>query len=294
MTGAGPGGGRWPAVLASLALHAGVFALLVASWDTGRRLQAPPPAVPVSLVATGPTPDVRAAVKAEAAQTSQTPEPQAQAPPQPLPPAPQPRPEPSPPRAAPRRPPPPSRAFARAQAAAPPEADLNLDQLASSLPKPSRAAARPAKPSLDPDALVADLAPRASGPTRAAAARARPAETDVQARPAVGAARAVVGSALGAIGARLERLWNPNCGVEGAARVKVRIQMVLSPDGRLAQTPRVLGDNADPVWQAAAQRALTAVARGQPYFELPRDQAETWAGKPIPVNFDAEKACSSR
>ena len=49
------------------------------------------------------------------------------------------------------------------------------------------------------------------------------------------------------------------------------------------------GQPGDPVWQAAAQRALTAVARGAPYDDLPRDRYAVW--KDVAVNFNGRQAC---
>ena len=45
----------------------------------------------------------------------------------------------------------------------------------------------------------------------------------------------------------------------------------------------------DPVQRAAAIRALSAVSRGAPYENLPRDDYNYW--KTVILNFDAKKAC---
>jgi hypothetical protein len=106
----------------------------------------------------------------------------------------------------------------------------------------------------------------------------------------------LTGDELGALRDKLVRLWNPNCGVEGAARVVLRVEMRLSPDGRLAAAPRVVSRTAegasDDVIDASAQRALSAVRAGEPYDELPKDRYFAW--KDIIVRFNAREACSGR
>src|SRR5665647_3430225 len=75
------------------------------------------------------------------------------------------------------------------------------------------------------------------------------------------------------LASKLNRLWNPNCGAEGAAGLTVQVHIQLNPSGTLAAQPALVGAQSnDPVWQAAAQRALNAAARGAPYDELPRDR----------------------
>jgi len=116
------------------------------------------------------------------------------------------------------------------------------------------------------------------------------AETDRTARQAAGAATALDANALGALTAKVVRLWHPNCGAPGVNGVEVRVRLRLTADHRLVGEPTVLSKNGggadQSVVDAAAQRAKAAVAQGAPYDELP-------AGAPndIVLNFKAEQAC---
>jgi hypothetical protein len=164
-------------------------------------------------------------------------------------------------------------AAAKAAAAAKTRAALDLDGLAAAMPK------RTATPPLDLEALAAGARraapPRPAGPPAPAAAQ--PAR--------------LTGDEAALLRAKLIRLWNPNCGAEGAAKVVVRVEMRLTPDGRILQARDLEPgrSQSDPISAAAAARALTAVARGQPYAELPRDRYDAW--REIVVNFNAAQAC---
>jgi colicin import membrane protein len=164
--------------------------------------------------------------------------------------------------------------------------DLDLSALASSLPRSK--AAKVARNDLDLSALAATL------PVGARHANAPQARATV-ARASSGPV-SLTGAELGALRDKLIQLWNPNCGVEGAGKVIVRVEMKLSPDGRLAGAPRVVSQTAegvdDEVVEASARRALTAVNRGEPYSELPKDKYAAW--KDIVVRFNAKEACSGR
>jgi hypothetical protein len=270
---------RTPALVASAVLHVGIVAATLIAWPNFGKPITLEPSVPVTLVARAPVADVRPAVEAPEVQTAQTPEP---APPTPEPPAPEPAPAPPapPPKPAaaapaptPPKPQPTLDLNALAKSAKPTQRQLDLNKLAQSTPRPT----------LDLDSLAAGGRPRGAqrGPARA--------ETDTQARQALGAARGLTADEVSLLTAKLMKLWNPNCGVEGAANVVVRVHMQLAPDGRLQAPPRLASTGNGPVWQAAAQRALTAVARGEPYSELPRDRYAAW--RDVNVNFDAKRAC---
>jgi hypothetical protein len=85
-------------------------------------------------------------------------------------------------------------------------------------------------------------------------------------------------------------LWNPNCEVEGAGGVQVRVEMKLSPTGFLIGQPALVsqaGSGVDAsVVQASAQRALSAVKQGEPSTEIPRDGPHD-----IILRFNAKQAC---
>jgi hypothetical protein len=115
------------------------------------------------------------------------------------------------------------------------------------------------------------------------------------ARLAVGKASGLSGDAMSALQAKLNRLWNPNCQVEGGAGVMVRVEMKLTPDGRLAGEPSLVsqvsqsGSGVAPgVVAASAQRALSAIKQGEPYTEIPRDGPHD-----LIIRFNAKQACAS-
>ncbi|WP_158916368.1 hypothetical protein [Caulobacter sp. S45] len=116
------------------------------------------------------------------------------------------------------------------------------------------------------------------------------AETDRTARMAAGAATALDANTLGALTAKVIRLWHPNCGIEGATGVEVKVRFLLTPDHRLAGQPTVFKKSSsgasEAVMNAAAQRAVSAVAQGAPYTELPPT-----ANRDIILDFDAKSAC---
>jgi hypothetical protein len=115
------------------------------------------------------------------------------------------------------------------------------------------------------------------------------------ARLAVCKASGLSGDAMSALQAKLNRLWNPNCQVEGGAGVMVRVEMKLTPDGRLAGEPSLVsqvsqsGSGVAPgVVAASAQRALSAIKQGEPYTEIPRDGPHD-----LIIRFNAKQACAS-
>jgi protein TonB len=264
-----------PALAGSVILHLAVLgAGLIALPKSPMKISA---AVPVTIVNRAPTPDVRPAIEAPAPEEAATPEPAPE--PTPEPPAPEPpapTPAPTPPRPAPPPPPPKAAATPRPQPPA-----LDLDALASRLP---RTQPQPRQPTLDLNALASRM-PRTAAPR----GDARP-ETATEARPAVGAAQGLTADEASLLAAKLIRLWRPNCVAEGAADIQVRVNIQLTPTGELAAPPRIIGAQSNnPLWSAAAQRALSAVRQGEPYDELPRARYAQW--KDINFNFNARQAC---
>jgi hypothetical protein len=266
------GDNRAPAFVGAVLVHvlvfgAGLFSLPY--WGKPIQLE---DAVPITIVSRAPP----AAPTAKKEAPTLTPE---------TAPEPQPTPEPAPP-------PPPAPAPSPKPTAQPTRAEakpLDLNALAKSLPQAKAQPNRNAKASsrsIDLGAIAASL-PKSSG----ARGRLQPSTG-----PAVnlGPPKPLSGDELGAVTAKLVRLWHPNCGAEGVGKVVVQVEMKLSADGRLTSPPRVLNqplvDAAGPVAQASAQRALSAVQQGQPYTELPRDRYMEW--RDIVVGFDARHACS--
>ena len=201
-----------PALAGSALLHLLLLAATVIAWPQLSK-SVPTATVAVKLVASAPTPDVRPAVQAPTPVPAATPEP---------------APTPTPPAQA--APPPPVPVPAAPAPAAPTPPPLDLDALATKLPKSqldltklaSKLPTKP-QPKLDLGALAATL-PKAG---KAPKGPARPEEA-VQARPAVGAGQGLSADEASLLAAKLNRLWNPNCGAEGAANLQVKVEIRLT------------------------------------------------------------------
>jgi protein TonB len=261
------------AMIASVLLHGGLLAavMLARPWEHQLPIGA---VVPVNIVSNSEFTDLRAAAEAAREQAAETPAPVPEAPPAPAEPAPQPLPKPVPP--------------APQPAPAPPK------PVPTPTPKPAvepKAQAKPAaKPekSLDLDALAASIA-RTSKASSAARGPARP-ETALQARPAAGAARGLSANALSGLAGELQRRWNPNCEVEGGRDVQVRVTFTMGPGGQLLGQVEAGGleQSPNPVVKAAAERAIRAVHQAAPFSAQYRDAF----GQKVTVNFNGREACA--
>ena len=313
-----------PALVASAVFHLGVAALALLSWQKAAKKMELGPVVPVTIVngppadlktaqqaetpqsAQTPEPD-QASPEEQPAPPQPEPEP-APPPPQPAPtppkPAPpKPEPKPTPPKLQPPKPtpkpkpaptPPPKPAPAPKPKPAPPPpkpAPTKPSPPAPTKPTaaPKTTTAAPAKPQqhLDFNGLGASLAnmvaKNGAKPSSAAKGPARPA-AELQPVEGHGAATVLSTTDKAALAAKLGRLWNPNCEVEGGSTVVVKVHMVLTADGRLARPAEVVGKSGSvsSAVEAAALRAVSAVGRGAPYNELsagPKDFIFTFNGK---------------
>lgn len=253
-----------PALMGSVLLHATVAALFLISWNFTRDLKVGS-VVPVTIVSSAPSADIRPAVEAPEPQTAQTDEPVPEAPLESA--APEPQPAPTPPTPA-------------------PKATKPAEKLPAVKPAP------PTKPEkgLDLDALSASVSkmvkPAAAKPSSAAKGAARP-ETAPVARQTVGTG--VSAAALTGLTDELQRRWNPNCDVEGGRDVKVRVAFAIGAGGQVAGnvTSQITGAQ-NAVSQAAADRAVRAVYAAAPFRNLPRE----FYGEKIAVTFNAREACS--
>ncbi len=266
-----------PALLAAAVLHVGLF--LIATLNLRPSMAPMGTAVPITLVAHGPTTDSRPAEAAPETQTAraEVPVPQAKAPtpppaaaPAPAPPTPKPPPvkavKPTPqPKPLPEktRPPPPPPLPARAQ---PQRQAFNLDALAANIARTTRPS--PPRPSSG-----------AKGPARA--------ETAPVAR--VDAGQGVSQSDISGLSQLLERLWNPNCATAGGDTVIIPVKFTVGFDGRVIGRITAGGRDAsaNPVLSTAARRALDAVRQAEPY-------GADYRGQTFTVNFDARTACTNR
>lgn len=256
------------AMVASAALHVAIFAAALISWPWNRQLPLGS-AVPINIVANAPVTDLAPAEQGPEEAPAQTEEPipeapappaapaPAPAPPTPTPPAPQPVPKPAPAKPAP-----------------------------TPKPAPAKPAPKAAEKSLDLDALAASVAksaPRSSaakGPSRQATAQ--------QARPDLGSGEAA--SAIAGMSDEIQKRWNPNCEVEGARNVRLKVSFTLGGGGQVVGQVDAHGAerSADPVVKAAAERAIRAVYAAAPFTRLPR----SLYGQRFDLNFKTSEACS--
>jgi outer membrane biosynthesis protein TonB len=264
-----------PALAGSIALHLIVAAALLISWRFTRELTIGA-AVPVTLVANGPPGELRDVQKAPEVQEAQAEQPQPEAPPQPAPPAPTPAPEPPAPQPTPKveaptpkpkpQPKPAEKAaVAKPQPVAKPEKSLDLDALAASVSKLSKAAG--GKPGAG-----------AKGPPKAATAPETGKGLSASAQASVGAMKDAV-----------ERRWNPNCNVAGGRDVQVSVTFRIDSSGQvIGDVGSQIRSAQNEVSRAAADRAVRAVYAAAPFRDLPRELY----GQSFKLNFDAKDACS--
>lgn len=297
-----------PAIIASVLLH-GVL-LLIALFVFPKTKDPRPlgDVVPITIVAESPVADVRPAVQAPEEQEAQskTPAPEAapdpQPAPEPTPAPPQPKPAPSkpaptPPKPTPKPTPPPQPAPAPKPTPKPTPAKPQPKPAPPTPAKPQTKPSPPApakpqqKPGLDLDALAKSVAgskPSGGKPAPAKPGPNRPSTAPVP-RPAVGAGKGLSASSMAGLAAELQRRWNPNCAVEGGGRTNLTIQILLSPTGQLLGEPKVIrGMSGDPIVQADALQAISAIRQAAPFPNLP-DEAY---GERLNLNFNGAKACA--
>ena len=267
-----------PAILGSIALHAGVVALAFVSWP--RERDEPKPlvsSVPVSIVsdieiaaapADNPQPEPSpddASTAPVSAPDEPTPPVSDPTPPQPAPtpppPRPSPRPTPAPPRPTPPRPSPPR----------PPE------KVRPTPPRPNPTPQRPApkreEPTLDLDAL--------QGPPRQTQNRGRPA-TGQQGRGS--APRAVGRGDLQALASQIYANWDLPCDLPGGREAVISATVTLSDDGRVVG--RIRAQHANRAIADGVERAIRATAP----FSMPTGYEE----QELRFSFRTEPMCRNR
>jgi len=286
-----------PALIGSIALHAGVVALAFVSWPRKSDDLTPLVAsVPVSIVSE----ETIQAAAADNPQPEPSPDDAATAPvqqpdpapptPEPTPPPPAPQPTPQPPRSTPPRPTPPTpaptpRPTPQKPEPAPPRPTPPTPAPPTKAPPNPRptppAPARPAPQRPDPGLDLNALA----GPTR---------PTNTTGRPAAGQQGA--GTASQATGPQITAIFNqvyPNwilpCDIPGADQLRIQVELTLSADGRITRGPTLINPQSTPVYRAAADGALRALRQTAP-FDVP----EGFPGGAYRPTFNTERACRNR
>ncbi len=271
-----------PAILGSIALHAGVVALALVSFS--HKADEPKPlvnSVPVTIVSETvieaaaadnpqpePSPDDAATAPVSAPETPTPPVPQPTPPPPtptPAPPRPTPRPTPAPPRPTPPRPSPPTPEKARPTPPRP------------TPPTPARPAPKRDEPSLDLDALA--------GPTRPTNNRGRPATG----QQGVGTASRATGPQLAALAGQVNPHWNLNCDLPGMDAMTIRVTVRLTSDGQIVGSPRLEQPRNDATWRAASDAMLRALRAAAP-FNVPTG----FQAQEVPFRFETARKCGNR
>jgi len=287
-----------PAILGSLALHAGVVALafLMVSHKTDEDETPLVASVPVTIVSE----EVIQAAPADNPQPEPSPDDAATAPvqqpdpvpptPEPTSPQPQPRPTPTPPRPTPPRPAPtpaptptpkptptPPRPTPRPQPPTPAPPTKAQPTPRPATPAPARPAPQRTEPSLDLDALA--------GPTRPTNNRGRPATG----QQGAGAASQATGPQITAIFNQVYPNWILPCDIPGADQLRIQVELTLSADGRITSGPSLINAQSSNVYRAAADGALRALRQTAP-FDVPQG----FPGGVYRPTFNTERACRNR
>jgi outer membrane biosynthesis protein TonB len=257
-----------PALIASALAHVAFLAAVMIAWPWFAKPLKLGKVVDVTLITSGPAAELAQALKAETVAPAATETPTPEAPPEPAP-----------------------------LTAETPTQPTPAPAVAAK-PKPAPTKAK-AKQDLDLDALLATVSKTQSASNQPSSGRrgAPSARTDLAAREGKGEDDRMSASEIDALRSKLEKLWNPNCQVEGAAGVNVKVLMRLTPQGWLAAKPELrdksqVEASGDAILIASAQRALSAVGAGAPYTELNPRHYSTW--RELIVTFNAKEACAGR
>jgi colicin import membrane protein len=90
-------------------------------------------------------------------------------------------------------------------------------------------------------------------------------------------------SEIDALRAQIQACWNPPVGAEEAEKLIVRLRIQFKPDGTLSREPELLNRGTSSYFTVAAESAMRAVRRCQPYT-MPAAKYDVW--KDVEVTFD--------
>ncbi|MEX0591211.1 MAG: cell envelope integrity protein TolA [Xanthobacteraceae bacterium] len=90
-------------------------------------------------------------------------------------------------------------------------------------------------------------------------------------------------SEIDALRAQIQACWNPPVGAENAQELIVRLRVQFRTDGTLSAEPALVNSGSSPYFRVAAESAMRAVRRCQPYT-LPAAKYEVW--RDVEVTFD--------
>lgn len=98
-----------------------------------------------------------------------------------------------------------------------------------------------------------------------------------------GAAATLSQTEIDALRAQIQACWNPPAGALEAKELIVKVRLQLQKDGSLSADPMLLNRGNHPIFQIAAESALRAIKRCQPY-KLPIHKYDVW--RDVEVTFD--------
>lgn len=136
------------------------------------------------------------------------------------------------------------------------------------------------QPKFDPNRIAALLDKRA--PQRQAAAGDVINHTAALGVP-TGTAATLSQNEIDALRAQIQACWNPPAGAVEAKELIVKVRLMLNQDGSLSADPILLNRGGHPFFQVAAESAMRAIRRCQPY-KLPIVKYDIW--KDVEVTFD--------
>ncbi|WP_137388163.1 hypothetical protein [Rhodoligotrophos defluvii] len=306
---------RW-SVTTSFILHVAVLLACVIALPTGKTLdEAMPPAVPVELVTLSDiskrqavskdAPDKPAEKvappkpKEEVEKAKPKPEPKPEPTEAAKPPAPDPQPEPEPVKQAEAEAPPkPAEPEPQPPAVSPdpePVPQKAPDKKAEAQPAPKpKAKPKPPAPKVadkkkperefNPDDIAALLN---KIPDEVSAAQEVPAESGTplkaQQTSMIGSDNAITADEREWLRSQIQRCWNPPTGVMDAPNLVVKLRIGFNIDGTVAGDPVVTNTGSSPLFQVAADAAVRAVLRCQPY-QMPQEKYDSW--RDVILNFD--------
>jgi len=189
--------------------------------------------------------------------------------------------------------PPPPKAEAKAEDKAEPKKDLIAEALkkedakrkeqqkTAAVPTPPRRPPRPkSQPKFNPRKVAALLDKR--DPRRHAAVGETLTTTASLGLPSGNAAK-LSQTELDALRAQILKCWNVPAGVVEADKLIVVVQILLKQDGNLSAEPALLNRSSHPLFRIAAESAMRAIRRCQPY-QLPIEKYQAW--RDVEVTFD--------
>ena len=176
-------------------------------------------------------------------------------------------------------------AKAKAEADAKAKAKAKADKLAKEKADKAKAEkiakAKAEKAKLD-SARLSALIDKAPDPKQAAASAPAPSKPTTAVGPVKGDSTGtaaknsgnIAGMLAGIMRKAVSRCWNINAGLDGVDKVIVKVEVKLTPDGRISGQPRVVNPQNSPLFQDAANNAVRALIQCEPYSELPPDKYE--------------------